>query len=231
MVDFKAIYGTQAAMYDRLVSREDYQGNLLRALRRIRPPDGVDVIELGAGTGRITRLLAPLAKRIVAGDASPHMLGVAAERLKQDGLDNWRLAVADNRALPFACGVADIAVAGWSLGHAQDWYPDSWRGVVDTVVSEMLRVLKPCGTAIIIETLGTGREMPQPPHEGLTAYYAWLEGEHDFASAWIRTDYQFESVEEAETLFRFFFGDLADIVVEQQLTIVPECTGIWWRTA
>ena len=93
----------------------------------------------------------------------------------------------------------------------------------------MKRVLRPGGTAIILESLGTGRETPQPPREELAVYYAWLEEEHGFSSTWIRTDFQFESLAEAESLIRPFFGEaMAESVVKENLVILPECTGIWW---
>jgi hypothetical protein len=95
----------------------------------------------------------------------------------------------------------------------------------------MKRVLRPGGAIIILETLGTGRETPQPPAPALAAYYDWLENEHGFNHTWIRTDYRFASVDEAEALTRFFFGDnLAGRIRRDNLTILPECTGIWWRT-
>jgi hypothetical protein len=52
---------------------------------------------------------------------------------------------------------------------------------------------------------------------------------YGFSHKWIRTDYEFESVEQAVELTRFFFGEqLADDVHAQKLTRVPECAGIWW---
>ncbi|MDX1523773.1 MAG: class I SAM-dependent methyltransferase, partial [Anaerolineae bacterium] len=60
-------------------------------------------------------------------------------------------------------------------------------------------------------------------------YYAFLEQSLGFAYTWIRTDFQFESLAEAERLNRFFFGDdLAEQVLKNEWVIVPECTGIWW---
>ena len=64
------------------------------------------------------------------------------------------------------------------------------------------------------------------------AYYAWLEKEQGFRSTWIRTDYQFESLDEAKALTAFFFGDeLANDVVKHNWVILPECTGVWWFNA
>ena len=229
MTDFKHIYSHQAELYEALVAREDYQGNILRALQEIRSLDGIEAIELGAGTGRLTCLLAPRVKSIQAFDNSRHMLDVAVAKLRAGGWHNWQADVADNRALPVNDEIADLSIAGWSLGHSVGWYPDSWRGEIEKAVAQMKRVLKPGGTAVILETLGTGRETPQAPTTGLADYYAFLENNLGFGAKWIRTDYRFESLAQADSLTRFFFGDeLADRVVQKASVMLPECTGIWW---
>jgi ubiquinone/menaquinone biosynthesis C-methylase UbiE len=232
MPDYREIYRTQARQYDRLVAREDAQGNIWKALRRIRPFHGLDVVELGAGTGRLTCLLAPAVENICAFDISAHMLESALNKLTALGLRNWRAAVADNRRLPIGDAVADVTIAGWTLGHFVSWYPDTWRREIASVLGQMQRALRPEGTAIVLETLGTGRETPQPPNAGLAAYYAYLEQGRGFCSTWIRTDYRFQSLAEAAQLTRFFFGDeLAGRVEREGLICLPECTGIWWSHA
>ena len=227
--DFKAIYAAQAEKYDQLVAREDYQGNILPALAKIRPFAGIDVVELGAGTGRLTRLLAPQVRSIYAFDASPHMLAVAGARLTAAGWSNWALAGADNRRLPLARATADAALAGWSLGHSVSWYPQTWRRQIELALAEMRRVCRSGGTIILLETQGTGHTTPRPPSPGLAAFYRWLEREQGFRATWIRTDYCFVSVDEAADLTHFFFGDeLAGEIRRDHLTLLPECTGIWW---
>ena len=231
MPTFEEIYAQHADAYDALIEREDYQGHLLPALAAITPLDGARVVEFGAGSGRLTRLLAPLVQRIRAFDASAHMLSVAEAHLTAMGVSNWELGVADNKRLSVEDDEADIAIAGWSFGHAVGWFPDSWRDEIGAAVDEMARVLRPGGTAIILETMTTGSETPAPPTEGLATYYHWLETERGFSSTSIRTDYQFESLDEADRLTRFFFGDdLADRVRRANWVILPENTGIWWRT-
>ena len=222
MPDHLQIYRTQAARYERLVSREDYQGNIPAALDRIVSLAGADVVELGAGTGRLTRLLAPAAGRIQAFDLSPAMLRVAKSKLAQGG-GRWQVAAADHRRLPVRTGTAQVVVSGWSICYLAGEQPELVRAL-----GEMRRVLRPDGVIIILETLGTGYETPSPPDK-LNAYYDYLE-RAGFFSTWIRTDYRFESLAEAETLAEFFFGpELARQVTERQQAVVPECTGIWWR--
>jgi hypothetical protein len=86
------------------------------------------------------------------------------------------------------------------------------------------------GTLLILETLGTGQETPRPPTEGLARYYELLEQTHAFQRRWARTDYAFDSPQQAADRLRFFFGDeLAGRVLDEHLTIVPECTGFWYR--
>src|SRR5215216_4984634 len=106
MPDYQAIYRNQAAQYELMVSREDYQGKLLPALNAVCPLDGLDIVELGAGTGRLTKQIAPLAGSLVALDVSEHMLDLLHEKLPQ-----IKVTTADNRSIPLVSGMADVAIA------------------------------------------------------------------------------------------------------------------------
>jgi ubiquinone/menaquinone biosynthesis C-methylase UbiE len=224
-VDFKQIYARQAGQYERLVAREDAAGNILKALQAMRPPTGLDVVEFGAGTGRLTTLLAARAKTIYAFDQATAMLAVAAQKLKGSGRTNWGIAVADHRHIPLPDQTADIAIEGWAFGHFVGWSPASWRAEAERALAEMARLLRPGGTMILLETLGTGFERPQPP-EGLRPFYHWLETEQGFQFTWIRTDYHFASRGEAAELLGFFFGPE---MAAQARVHFPECTGIWYK--
>ncbi len=224
---FQNIYATRAADYDAMVSREDTDNNLLPALMRAGLTENSRVVEFGAGTGRLTRLIAPVVSELEAFEASAHMIQharlVPARR-------RLALRVADNVHLPLASGWADVAIEGWSFGHTTGWYPDRWRDEAGAALAEMRRVTRPGGAMILLETLGTGSEEPAPPNEALAEFYAWLENEKGFIREAVRTDYQFESVEEADRLTRFFFGgDLADRIRRESITRLPENTGIWSR--
>lgn len=230
MPTFDQIYAEHAEMYDHLVEREDVRGNLIQALQEVRPLAGLEVVEFGAGTGRITRQIVPLVKHVRAFDASAHMLSVARRRLEETGFTNWTLDVADNKVIPVADASADMAVAGWVFGHQTEWASDRWQAEIGAAIDEMMRLLRPGGAAVIIETMGTGARTPTPPNAMLAAYYGWLQSERNFSYKWIRTDYHFQSVDEGVELFRFFFGDaLAEMVAREGNVVVSECTGIWWR--
>src|SRR5512140_728599 len=204
MPDSKTVYAQHGDEYHALIAREDYQANLPRAIDEIINVDGLDVFDLGAGTGRLTLLLAPRVKSIRAFDASAEMLRVCQERLVASGLSNWQVEVADHRQLPVPDHSADLVLSGWSVSYLAVWNPERADQELDTWLTEMQRVLRKNGTIILFESLGTGNAEPvRLPH--VEPAYQWLDANR-FQSQWIRTDYRFESLDEAEYLSRFFFG-------------------------
>jgi ubiquinone/menaquinone biosynthesis C-methylase UbiE len=181
MPDYDEIYHRHADQYDLLVSREDYQHNLFCTLDQINPFDDRDVVEFGAGTGRLTCMLAPVVRTIRAFDSSSHMLEEAVQNLKKTGLHNWQVQVGDHRNLKVETGTADVAISGWSMCYLVVGNKDTWQRELARGLAEMQRVLREDGSLIIIETLGTGHEIPAPPEE-LMEYYGWLE-QGDFDEA------------------------------------------------
>jgi ubiquinone/menaquinone biosynthesis C-methylase UbiE len=224
----RKIYQAEGDRYEALISREDYQGNIPRAIDEIINVDGLDVLDLGAGTGRLTLLLAPRANSIRAFDASAEMLRVCRARLIKAGLSNWQVDVADHRQLPIFDHSADLVVSGWSVSYLAVWSRDDGQVELEKWLTEMQRVLRQDGMIILFESLGTGNEEPVRL-EHVESTYQWLDA-NGFQNKWIRTDYQFESVEEAADLAGFFFGaEMTAQIIESRSAILPECTGVWWR--
>ena len=226
---YARIYSERADDYEVMTSREDYEGNVAGTLDRIRRADGLDVVDLGAGTGRLACLLASRARSVAAFDLAAPMLRVAHDRLKADGVHNWCAAVSDHRAIPLPDASADLVVSGWSLVYTVVWYQETWQNELNRALREIERVLRPGGTAVVFETMGTGHEVPVPPTD-LLPYFSYLE-DVGFASEWFRTDFKFTTQDEARSLTTFFFGEeMAGRTIGTGPVILPECTGVWWRT-
>jgi ubiquinone/menaquinone biosynthesis C-methylase UbiE len=195
-------------------------------LDQIHPLKHADMVEFGAGTGRITTQLIPLVASIRAFDLIPPMIKIANRKLRQSDGSNWLVGVGDSRAMPVPAVSTDIAVEGWSFVQIMRWHVDTWREEVDQAVNEMMRVVRPGGAVILIETLGTGDTTPNPP-EIFTTAYDYLKGERNFSSTWIRTDYRFASAVEARDLLEPVFGEgiLNGIFESNERIILPDsCT-------
>jgi len=227
--DHKNTYRSEADKYELLISREDYQGNLIREIERIRVLDGLDIVDLGAGTGRLSVLLAPRAASLIALDIAPRMLQLANKKLMNLGLNNYVAAAGDHRALPLSNQIADLVVSGWSICYLADWFPASWKAELDEAFLEIERIVRPGGFILLIETQGTGYSSPHPPPH-LRDYFEYLN-RSGFTFTWIRTDYQFANLNEAVSMTDYFFGeDLAKIAAEKEWVILPECTGLWVKS-
>jgi ubiquinone/menaquinone biosynthesis C-methylase UbiE len=229
MPNHSHIYAEQARVYDRLIAK---QPSLRDTINAIRPIKGLDVVDAGAGTGRLAAVLAAEARGLTALDASEAMLEIAAEKLASSGLppDRWRCIAADNRSLPLPDGSCDLLVSGWSVCYLASSSTEGWQERLAATLSEYKRVLRPGGTLILFETMGTGTEEPSPP-SFLLEYYNELRERYGFSEQVIRLDYTFSSQEEAEELTGFFFGEqLSNKVREHRWITVPENAGVWSTT-
>ncbi len=225
------IYSNHADIYHRMIAAEDVDGNLIPALERIAPLKGKRILDLGSGSGRIPLLTHSEVTQVIALDLHNGML--REQQRQRDQLNGtWGLLQGDLRMIPFPENWFDIVTAGWAIGHFQSWYSTAWHNQVDRAIIEMLRVLKPGGALIIIETLSTGSTTPAPPTERLGEYYKRLEGKWGFTRQEISTDYQFQNLEEALELASFFFGEkLAMRIRANHWVRLPEWTGVWGRSA
>lgn len=225
----KEVYDAHADQYERLILREDTRNNLPKEIKQIKDIQGSTIIEFGAGTGRLTRFLAKDAAFIAASDLSHHMLFQAKGILDKNHTMNTNLCVADMRHTPYASQSADAIIAGWSFCYLAVWGADHWKKELEQGLKEVQRLLQPGGVMILFENFGTGFETPSPPAH-LSDYFEFLKS-NEFQSTWFRTDYQFEDLKEAVELSSFFFGEeLSNQVKNNDWTLLPECTGMFWKT-
>jgi ubiquinone/menaquinone biosynthesis C-methylase UbiE len=228
----KEVYEKYAVKYEELVSHEDDQGNILKSIKEIISFDGLDVLDLGTGTGRLACLLSPHVRSMLAFDLSPNMLGITHGKLNsltqgKHSVPLWMAAASDHRFLPLAAKSVDLIVSGWSVSYITVWHPEHWQREADVWLAEARRVLRESGTIILFESLGTGNESPQRLAH-LENFYNWLD-DRGFKNKWMRTDYLFESPEQAGEIAGFFFGnEMKTRILQERITILPECTGVWW---
>jgi ubiquinone/menaquinone biosynthesis C-methylase UbiE len=224
---YQRIYHERPDAYERLVSAEDCEGALFKALEAALPVERAQAVDVGAGTGRVTRLLRGLGVgKVFAFDAAAPMVAHGRGLFLADEGVEW--AVGDALQIPRDSESAQVVTAGWVFGHFTSWYAEDWERRVDLAVAEMKRVVTPGGAVVVFETLGTGVDAPAPPHPRLAAYYARLEQVHGFVGQVLRTDYAFGSVEEAAHVCGAFFGDaMAERIVQRGWARVPEFTGMW----
>ncbi|MGO4274538.1 class I SAM-dependent methyltransferase, partial [Paenibacillus sp. TAF58] len=190
------IYQDNTQTYDLLISK---QPNLAKVIHEIRPYAHLDVVDLGAGTGRLSMFLAEEANSLWCLDSSKAMLSVLEKKLAATSNTNWRTIVSDHRALPIEDRSKDLVVAGWSLCYLASSNNVDWENNLKQMMSEIRRILRPNGTVIILETLGTGFAKPTR-YDYLAPYYQFLETEYGFEHNWLATDYKFKDVDEAVQL-------------------------------
>ncbi len=114
---------------------------------------GRDVLDLGAGTGVASEVLAQAGARPVA-------LDLAVEMLAHRSAERPPSVCGDARALPFRDGAFDAVVAACSLNHVPD---------LEVAVAEARRVIRP-GGLLLASTFPSGAD-----HPAKTAVEAALE--------------------------------------------------------
>ena len=147
----KKYYGQVAEIYDqsRQGKEEFHQDqfvieNIVRAL--VQP--GSQVLDIACGTNRISKFVRDLGGVYHGIDISSEM--VAFARKKEPGSD---IRVADARNIPHPPGKFDLVIAVKFL----KWLPED--GVVDQVLHEVARVMRPGGLALLHQKIQVAPEV------------------------------------------------------------------------
>lgn len=109
-------YQQRAAEYDEVYAKPERQDDLAE-LKRLLPPlvAGRHVLEVAAGTGYWTRVIAPAAASVTATDLNPETLEVA--RVRDYGNAAPRLLAADAYRLDAVPGEFDLVFCGFWWSH------------------------------------------------------------------------------------------------------------------
>jgi ubiquinone/menaquinone biosynthesis C-methylase UbiE len=133
-----AFVGSIPELYDRHMGPVLFEPYAQELAARL-PADAARVLEIAAGTGRVTRrLLERPLRELVVTDLNEPMLAEAKRRIGDDPRVTWQPA--DAQQLPFADGSFDAIVCSFGLMFV----PDKPRAL-----AEMRRVLRPGGTLLL----------------------------------------------------------------------------------
>ena len=225
------IYGALGGLYDRMKAFEDPDDALMGEIGRIHSVVGADVVELGCGTGYLTRKLAGTARSVRAYDSSGHMVRVARRLCARTGVGNCTFAVADHRSIPIENAVADIVVGAWTiLSLVVATWENDWQKELDRCVAEARRLLRSGGAVMVVETANLCGELPdgQIWHPKRRDFLAYLEDHHGFLKTYFRREWRYQSVRQAARLTSLFHGRwVARAIRRSRVPAVTESVGIW----
>ena len=100
------------------------------------------LLDLGTGTGRILRTMAPFVAKGTGIDNSLEMLSIARARLDQDGIKNCQVRAGDMYRLPFKQNSFDLITINSLLRYADE---------PKKVIAEAARVLEKKGALLIVD--------------------------------------------------------------------------------
>jgi phosphatidylethanolamine/phosphatidyl-N-methylethanolamine N-methyltransferase len=133
------VYTNYAGVYDRVFGRV-FQDSREAVVRNLKVAPGEKVLEVGVGTGLCLPLYPPNCD-ITAIDLSEAMIGKAAERVKELGLDNVKLMKMDAGAMDFADSTFDLVIAAYVVTAVPDYRK---------LMEEMVRVSRPGGRLVLL---------------------------------------------------------------------------------
>ncbi len=199
------------------------------ALRRLLPPTGRRLMDIGGGFGRLSEFY-PGYEQVVLLDYSRSLLRQAQQRLGRDGRVVY--VTANFYAMPFAADSFDAALMVRVMHHVER---------VPDLLDEVARVLTGGGTYLLefankrhlksILRYALGRQSWSPFEE---APYEFVEMNFDFHPDWMRqrlVEAMFH-VKRTRTVSHFRQALLKRLVPARALALVDglvQPTGEWWQ--
>jgi ArsR family transcriptional regulator len=106
-------------------------------------PAGV-IVDLGAGEGTLSQLLASNARKVIAIDSSPKMVEFGSKLARKHGFKNLEYRLGDIESPPMEKGIVDLAIFSQALHHAI--HPER-------AIAGAHRMLKKNGRVMILDLL------------------------------------------------------------------------------
>jgi SAM-dependent methyltransferase len=194
-LQWELLYRLEPELYDRLIRAEPLHAGILDWL----PARPGTVVEVGAGTGRLTLPLAPRAAELIAVEPAGPLRSILATRLAAAGFRHVTAVRGFFDRLPAPDGWADLVVACSSLS------PDDSHGG-DAGLQEMERCCRAGGLVAIV--------MPQGSEWLAARGYSEISFPGELVM-------KFTSREEAVELARIFYPHAVDEIVRRGGRFVP----------
>jgi SAM-dependent methyltransferase len=149
------------------------------------------LVDLGAGTGRLSRAAAPLCRRVVAVDVSPAMLAALRAETERSGLANMECVHAGFLSYEHTGPQADFVFTRNALHQI----PDFWKAIA---LDRIGRVLRPGGVLLLRDLVYDFR-----PAEAESVFEEWFDGAAtDPARGYTRADFV-EHIRSEHSTFRW----------------------------
>ena len=120
---------------------------LSHALLRLLPP--MVIVDLGAGEGTLSQLLARSAKKVIAIDNSEKMVEFGSQLAKEHGFPNLEYRLGDIEEPPIEAGTVDLALFSQALHHA---------ATPQKALHAAHKILRPGGRVLILDLLSHTHE-------------------------------------------------------------------------
>ncbi|MGH3356003.1 MAG: class I SAM-dependent methyltransferase [Nocardioidaceae bacterium] len=130
----------QAATFEDERLNVAFTSGLPWLLSQVEPRGEDEVLDVAAGTGLVSRALAPRVAHVTALDSTPAMIAEGRTRAAVQGCHNLDFVSGSAEDLPFSDGSFSLVVTRFSLHHFADPRP---------AVAEMVRVLRPGGRLVV----------------------------------------------------------------------------------
>ncbi len=173
----------------------DRHGKVLRALDVLLPPSGV-VLDVGAGDGFTAERLSTESRSVVAVEPAVGMIDLRRQV-------HWVQGFA--QSLPFHDSTFDGAYATWAY-----FFP-AFHDVTPGL-DEVDRVTKPGAPIVIVDNAGNDEFTAMAPQDIATDVGLWRD--IGFTVEIVQTAFMFDSLDDADRLLTFYFGERAKPALE-----------------
>jgi SAM-dependent methyltransferase len=192
------IYHERAGIYEELSQAEDADGKVFHALAPFIA--GLDLLDVGCGSGKYIELLGPLARHATGLDAAPLQLAIAAK--KSAGMPHVELVLGDAISAELPQREYDVAIACWMLGTVLD------QARRLAIIERVMAHLAPGGSFFLVENDSDGAfEALRSRQASSLAYNQWLTESAGFhLHARLESQFIFPSAADAARVMGAIWG-------------------------